>query len=199
MSVLRTRIFVDFWNLQLNIIERRGKDYRLDWMQLSPVIIQQAQNFMNCPLRFDGTNVYLSFNPHTPQGKGLHGWAINTLDRMPGIRVISTERKPKSAPICPTCHTTVDNCPHCHGKMLGTVEKGIDTAIVTDIISLAWEDKWDIAVLVSSDRDLVPCVEFLNNKGHRVINGHFPPDGMHLARTCWASFDLATILTLVER
>ncbi len=35
--------------------------------------------------------------------------------------------------------------------MIRTVEKGIDTAIVTDMISLAWANAWDVAVLVSSD------------------------------------------------
>jgi len=34
-----------------------------------------------------------------------------------------------------------------------TEEKGVDVAIATDMIKLAWEDAYDWAVLVSSDRD----------------------------------------------
>ena len=81
----------------------------------------------------------------------------------------------------------------------GTVEKGIDTAIVTDMISLAWENAWDIAILVSSDRDLIPPVEFLTTRGRKVINAYFPPTGAHLARTCWASINLQPLLKELKR
>ncbi|WP_419936862.1 NYN domain-containing protein [Candidatus Palauibacter sp.] len=39
--------------------------------------------------------------------------------------------------------------------MRGTEEKGVDVRMATDMISLAWVDNYDIAVLVSSDRDFV--------------------------------------------
>ena len=83
--------------------------------------------------------------------------------------------------------------------MAGTIEKGIDTAIVTDMISLAWESAWDGAILVSSDRDFIPAVEFLTVKGRRVINAQFPPTGMDLARACWASINLVPHLTSLAR
>ena len=83
--------------------------------------------------------------------------------------------------------------------MVGTTEKGIDTAIVTDLLTLAWEGGWQVAVLVSADRDFIPAVEMLANKGYRVINAHFPPKGMDLARACWASIDLRTCLQELSR
>jgi uncharacterized LabA/DUF88 family protein len=189
MSPLCTRIFVDFWNLQLTFNEH-VESRKLDWKALSPILIAEASSILRTPLQFEGTNVYLSYNPKTAKGKNLHHWSLNVLDRFPGIRVIAKERKAKRAPTCPNCHQRVSQCPHCSGQMIGTVEKGIDTAIVTDMISLAWEDAWEVAILVSSDPDFIPVVEFLTNKGRRVINAYFPPKGMHLARTCWASIDL---------
>ena len=198
---LRTRIFVDFWNLQLNIIEREGKDYRLDWRLLSPCLVTQAEAVLESSLRFEETRVYLSYNPRTDKGKKLRNWAVNVLDRFPGVRVTAKERKTKSPPVCPNpnCHKEIAVCPYCQGAMIGTTEKGIDTSIVTDIVSLAWENEWDIAILVSSDHDFVPCAAFLNSKGRRIINGHFPPDGVLLARTCWASFNLGPLLSQLRR
>ena len=58
------------------------------------------------------------------------------------------------------------------------------------MIRLAWEDAYDIAVLVSSDSDFVPVVEFLDLRGKKVVQAGFPPVGSHLAKACWASFDL---------
>lgn len=63
-------------------------------------------------------------------------------------------------------------------------------AIATDMIRLAWEKAYDVAVLASSDGDLVPAVEFLDDKGSRIIQAGFPPHGSHLARACWGSFDM---------
>lgn len=58
------------------------------------------------------------------------------------------------------------------------------------MIRLAWEDAYEIAVLASSDADLVPAVEFLNQKGRRIVQAGFPPTGVRLATACWASFDV---------
>ena len=47
----------------------------------------------------------------------------------------------------------VGTCCHCGVQLSLTEEKGVDVAIATDMIKLAWEDAYDWAVLVSSDRD----------------------------------------------
>ena len=69
-------------------------------------------------------------------------------------------------------------------------EKGIDTAIVTDMIGLAWEDAYDVAILVSSDSDFIPAVEHVQRRGLKVIQAGFLNTGNALAAPCWASFDL---------
>ncbi len=194
------RIFIDFWNLQLNVNKYSPPEYKLDWLKLSPCLLHATEHVLGTPLSFEGTNVYLSYNPKTPQGNRLRHWSSNVLDRFPGINVTAKERKPKSPPpTCPQCHQKVTTCPHCGAMMAGTIEKGIDTSIVTDMLQLAWEDAWDVAILVSSDRDFIPLVNFLRTKGRKVINVYFPPSGSHLAKTCWASIDLRPHLLTLAR
>ncbi len=195
----KARIFIDFWNFQLSMIQRMGKQYRADWIKLSPWLIDQAQILVGSDLVYAEMRVYLSFNPRSVEDRRLKDWALNTLDRFPGVHVVATERKLKHAPYCPTCHTQVQTCPNCGAAMSGTIEKGVDTAIVTDLLSLAWENAWELAILVTSDRDFIPAVELLNRKGLRVINAHFPPAGMDLARQCWGSIDLRRALTEIAR
>ncbi len=77
--------------------------------------------------------------------------------------------------------------------MRGTEEKGVDTRITTAMVSLAWIDNYDVALLVSSDRDFVPVVEFLATKGKKVIHGAFPPSAAELTRKCWGSFNIPAI------
>ena len=77
--------------------------------------------------------------------------------------------------------------------MKGTEEKGVDVRMATDMISLAWADNYDIAVLVSSDRDFVPVAEFLETRGIKVIHGAFPPSGAQLTARCWGSVNIVRL------
>jgi uncharacterized LabA/DUF88 family protein len=203
---VRIRAFVDFWNFTL--AQKRWYDgLSLDWKKLGPWLAQNAgvlalSDSQHGRIRYEGMHVYMSYNPLAPGDGKLKKWALDTLDRFPGVQVTIKERKPKDppkCPKCPKCYVPVVECPRCKGDMKGTVEKGIDTAIVTDMIKLAWEDSYDIAVLVSGDRDFIPAVELLDAKGRKVVHAGFSPEGMDLARKCWASFDMKTRLVEVAR
>ena len=61
------------------------------------------------------------------------------------------------------------------------------------MLSLAWEAAYDVAIRVSSDADMIPCVERIQEKGLKVINETWPGRGMDLARACWASFDITAV------
>lgn len=194
---VRVRVFVDYWNFQLrlNELEPDGR-FQLDWKKLGPWLSKKACETASIEASraaYEGMAVYSSFDPNTEAGRKLRGWLTMWMDRQPGIDVSARERKAKMPPNCPSCHKPITHCPHegCGKKMAGTVEKGVDTLLVTDMIRLAWEEAYDIAVLASLDADLVPAVEFLNLKGRKVIHAGFPPRGVHLASAYWGSFDVA--------
>ncbi len=202
---IRVRAFIDFWNFQLSL-QAWDKDFRLDWRKLGPWLAAKAgETFLAAGagpaarVRYDGLHIYLSHDPRKSKDDGLRKWASNTLNRFPGVIVTMQERRPKNPPDCPVCFTRVEKCPRCEASMVGTIEKGIDTAIVTDMIRLAWEGSWDLAVLVSADRDFIPAVEYLGQKGHKVVHAAFPPFGMDLSTKCWASFDVRKALAEVKR
>lgn len=183
----------------LSVIEIAGSQYRVDWKRFLPWLIQEAQTIIDPGLTYEGARIYMSYHAGRPEDVRLRDWATSFLDRLPGVDVHIVERKPKNPPVCPSCHQTIDPCPYCKGSTAGTIEKGVDTAIVTDLLSLAWEAAWDAAILVTSDRDFIPAVELLHRKGYKVVNAHFPPIGMELARTCWASIDLRQALPQIAR
>jgi len=45
------------------------------------------------------------------------------------------------------------------------IEKGVDVALVSDLLSLAWEGAYDVAVIVSGDADFVGTIEKVKYKG----------------------------------
>lgn len=201
-SITRIRVFVDFWNFQLSLNEReaseRGLDdyrFKIDWRGLGKWLAQKACETAGIDppnYSLEGSIIYASYNPKTSESRGFNKWATTWLDRQPGISVVCLERKPKALPRCPSCHRQIKFCPHqeCGQRIVATIEKGVDTHIATDMIRLAWENAYDLAVLVTSDSDLVPAAKFLNLKGRKVIQAGFPPIGVDLATACWASFDV---------
>ena len=75
----------------------------------------------------------------------------------------------------------------------------MDSAILVDLLTLAWEGAYDVAILVSSDADLVPGVERVQERGLKVINATWSDRGHHLAKACWGSFRLDELTEQLTR
>ena len=191
---VRVRVFVDFWNFELSI-KQIEPTFKIDWRALGPFLARKALQAIDetALVNYQGMNVYGSYNSN--QDHVLLDWATRTLATFPGVHVTMVPRRRKhSGPTCPACHKVVSLCPSCHADMRGTEEKGIDTRIATEMISLAWVDNYDVAVLVSSDRDFVPVVEFLGTRGIKVVHGAFAPQvGAELTQKCWGSIRISDI------
>jgi uncharacterized LabA/DUF88 family protein len=54
------------------------------------------------------------------------------------------------------------------------IQKGVDTLIATDMVSMAFLNHYDIAFLVSGDGDLAPAVEAVKAAGKQIIVAVFP-------------------------
>lgn len=199
---VRIRVFVDYWNFQLTMNEREARsrhldDFRskIDWKSLGLWLASKASEIAGIPPgghSFEGASIYSSYNPKADEGKKFHNWMMTWVNRQPGVDAYCLERKTKSLPRCPVCHQDITTCPHagCGKPITSTIEKGVDTLIATDMIRLAWEDAYEIAVIASLDADLIPAVQFLKLKGLKVIQAGFPPSGVDLATACWGSFDV---------
>ena len=186
-AVNRVRVFVDYWNFHLSL----GRDFPVDWFGLGQKLARRACEVVGIPVggySFEGMNVYSSY------GQGVddphYKWATGPLARQPLVEVVCLPRQRRRPPVCQSCLTEIANCPNCNSGMAGTQEKGVDTFIATDMIRLAWENAYDIAVLATSDADLVPCVQYLSQRAKKVIQAGFPPLGVQISEASWASFDV---------
>ena len=194
-------MFVDFWNYELSMKDK-DKHFLTDWKILGRTLVEQAVQIVdpNAVAEYQGMNVYGSYDSKKPEDDRLRHWMTNTLDKFPGVSVsLAARQKKKTGPKCPACHDIVSACSHCGADMRGTEEKGVDVSIATDMIRLAWADNYDLAVIVSSDRDFIPVAEFLDTKDIKVIHGAFPPKASELTQKCWGSLDLPVIRRSFER
>lgn len=200
-NAIRVKVFVDFWNFQLTV-NRLERNFKIDWRELGRIVAEEALMIVDssASIAYQGLNFYASYDPSSAKDNGMRHWASNTLSRFPGVEVVILERQRKrSGPQCPSCQQEISICPNCQSDMRGTEEKGVDTRIATDMIKLAWIDNYDVAVLVSSDRDFVPVVEFLSTRGIKTIHGAFPPQGINLSQTCWGSIAIPEIMERFRR
>lgn len=198
----RTRLFIDFWNFSLNWNDRAGDD-KIDWTRVPRVLLDEAaksliQAGITEPLALEETLVYASYNPSTE--RKLKGWLDTFLDKQPSYRVKTRERRATGRRIhCTNCGKDTDSCHHCGHAFTWAPEKGVDTAIVTDLLALAGEDAYDVAVLLSSDADHIPAVEWVQGRGRKVINATWSRHGYDLAKSSWASFELDDLMGLLKR
>ncbi len=201
----RVRLFIDFWNYQLSWNDHMTQEQQCDWPRLPAAFIAQAQTAITNAgiaetLSLEETRVYASYNPARTQDANLRDWLSNFLDRQASFRVFTTERRDKPVTVyCRECESDFTECPSCQKPLVRAREKGVDAAIVTDLLSLAWEGAFDVAILVTSDADMIPCVERVQEKGFKVINASWPRRGHDLAAGCWASFDIMSVASSIVR
>jgi len=188
----RVRIFVDFWNFQIGWNEchsGRGASgiVTIPWKDTLPNVLA-AEAAKGQLFKFAGAHIYASIDPANPKDRKLKTWLHHTLASFPGYSIDVKERKPRKQIRCQeeTCKTVIDTCPACKSKLRGTVEKGVDAAIITDLISMAFDDNYDIAVLISGDADHAPAVQYIQKKTDKqVVQAYFKDHGDALRTACW--------------
>lgn len=194
----RVRIFVDYWNFTLDMKDYNPA-YRIDYEKLSDILMRETQSVVGGECQFLGVSVYTSINPLSAQGRKDRDFYRNTLEQKRGFRVNICEQRPKSNIICQNCNYPILMCPNCNQQLRKMVEKGVDTGIVTEMMQGAWDNIYDVAVILSSDKDIIPAVDYLGTRNKKIIHASFGNSGMHLSQKCWARINLSKFTEEMKR
>lgn len=79
----------------------------------------------------------------------------------------------ESLNLCELCFLKVKQLLSSLGLFKASREKGIDILLGADMIKGGFEDKYDVALLLSGDADFIPAIELIKELGKEVINIHF--------------------------
>ncbi len=153
LEKMRVRIFIDFWNFQLCWNECHARlgakePVQIPWKDLPQTLSTEAAKGQ--PSRFTGAIVYASIDPNNPRDKKLKNWLHHGLSSYTGYSLVVKERKPRKTIKCQEeiCKAPVTHCPKCNAQLKGTVEKGIDAAVITDLLTQALDNNYDIGILI---------------------------------------------------
>lgn len=190
---MRYLVFIDYWNFQINW--NRQARRRCDYQRLPGALVQEAAGVISSvesrtdTISLVETRLYASVDSRSQKDQQLKKWLTNTVNLMSSYRVDVRTRHTQTKPVfCRNCRTDTNLCPSCQTPFVRSVEKGVDAAIVTDMLLSAQKGLMDVAVIASSDADLVPAVLALSDHGIRTVNAAWKRQGHELAKTCWGSF-----------
>ena len=187
----RVRLFVDFWNFQICWMEFHKNTgtgaVQIPWKDLPSVLTAEVSKGQ--PAKFTGAHVYASINAASQKDRRLNGWLHHTLASFPGFSVDVRERKQRNRPVrcqMETCKASITNCPSCNTPLQAAGEKRGRCPIITDLLTLAFDDNYDIAILISGDADHAPAVRYIQKKTDKqVIQAFFKSHGDELRNACW--------------
>jgi uncharacterized LabA/DUF88 family protein len=137
----RYRFYIDGFNVYYSLNTQRYRKYKwLNYMQLAQTMIREG-DIVDAVLMF---TTYVSWKPDS---MARHKQYIKVL-RSVGLQIVQGRfmRKEKY-------------CPKCGKQYITHEEKQTDVNIALTLLSDAVEDKFDRAVIVSGDSDLIPIVE----------------------------------------
>jgi len=194
---MKVKIFIDFWNLQISWNEYHNKlgasePIKIPWEKTLPKVLLSR---LGEGAIYAGTHVYASINPKSPNDRKLQSF-LQIMDLFSGYKVIIKERKSAKPIRCSNdgCRNIISICPHCNKQLIRTVEKGVDTSIAIELFHFALDNVYDKAILISSDEDFVPAVEYIQRRGNQIIHAGFKNQGFTLKKACWDHINFEDIM-----
>jgi uncharacterized LabA/DUF88 family protein len=125
-----------------------------------------------------------------PQPRSVLHDLLEELERLPGF---FTHRYMR--------HHAKHTCTACGVTETYTREKLVDTSLVSDVVLHAAQDRYDIAVILSGDLDLMPAIEAAHSLGKRAWLATFGSGHVHrkLRDAAWGQLDLSMAMETVGR
>jgi hypothetical protein len=176
--IMRVALFFDGKN-HMKDLSRAGSERWLDHGALADWTVKHV----------GGSSMFASFYytgvPSSQEEGSSNRHALSDLleelERRPGFFVKRFNRR-----------ASARDCPHCSNIISYTEEKMVDTSLVADMIMLAAQDAFDIAVVFSGDLDIAPGMKAVQALGKRAWIATFGTSGLSrgLTRAVWGSINL---------
>lgn len=155
----RVMFYIDGFNLYFGMIEAGIINCKwLDISKLALARIKQNQELV-------GVKYFTSNITNNPPKETRQRTYIDALETS-GVIIIRGKYESKKV-----------NCEGCGKIWYRSNEKKTDVNIATNMIFDALQNKFDVAILISGDSDLIPAINMINNQfSPKIVSVAFPPN-----------------------
>lgn len=172
--MLRVMVFIDYQNFNINLLEH----YKRQNKDVKPINYWALGKEINTiiPFQSEVIKTYLfAYEPceelkKIPYYNKYYNW-LDELRKTPYLEIIEGRQEIRT-------YDGIDldiNNP----KTYFTEEKETDINLATHMVAKAFQNAYDIAILVSGDTDYIKVVETLHNIGKTVVIAHFAHQNVH--------------------
>lgn len=205
--MVRSRLLIDYWNIQHGWNRFSGKDAQghiegMAWRRLPKLArelvaprMRELEALPNNALfesRGDTNSVRLvaGLTPVADGHDRHRQWMYRTFRDTLGWELeVYTNPKRSIAVACrdPRCNHSSRRCPKCDQTLLHYPEKRVDVDLATDLLMHAAGKKEravDLTILCSGDTDFVPAVEAAQSMGHLVACVTWHGESNELFQAC---------------
>ena len=171
--MMKTMVFIDFQNFKINMHNYYKSDSSLTEPKITyPKLAEEI--FKSVKLNKSATLIktfLFAYKPcdqlmKIPANSAYYNW-LNGMKKKPYLEVI--EGRQEIRPINKSTPIDISN-----PNTYTTEEKGTDINVAVHMLSKAYTNAYDIAILVSGDTDYVPVIEQLHNLGKIVVLATLP-------------------------
>lgn len=182
----RATVFIDGSNL-FHALRRRDPNYRGDILELARLLCKDYQLqriYYYCARPIQKTD-----SPEDREKVSKQLKFQEALSYLPGVMVKTFRLK-----------EIRETCEECKHITTGYIEKGLDVNLAVDMLHLAHQKAFDVAVLISGDGDYVEAVKVLDTLGKKVVNA-FVRNGRsnELAKASWSYIPLEPLLEQAKK
>lgn len=179
----RVKIFIDFWNVVINARQQTSFPIDIHWDRIAEQLVGETWGGHGDETTGDLAGCYI-FGSYTKSNPTENAFVNDTLDRYgpkPGLYFDFGERVTKQAS---------GQCKSCGAPVSRSSELGVDVLLAVEMIKHASMHDHQFLALVSSDRDYLPLLSYLKDRGERVL--HVAPGAAHrdMRSLTWKQIDL---------
>lgn len=158
MQGMRVYVYVDGFNLYYRAL--KGTSHRwLDLYELSKRLLNPGDNVERVNY-FTARVKARAGDPNGPRTQQLYLSALDTLPQLTihyGRFIAKTKHRPLVAP------------PHDYVHIKDTEEKGSDVNLAVHLLNDAWHDRYDVALVMSQDTDLIEPLKIVKEERSKVV------------------------------
>lgn len=188
----KVKIFVDLWNVVINARSQTSYQIDVNWNDLTSFLVSSTKvdHADKSQRELAGCFIFGSHNKTNPRDQLFVNKTLDNFGSMSGLFFDFQERVKKD---------TSNKCGSCGEAVSKSSEVGVDVLLTVEMIKHSTMKDHDYLVLASSDRDYMPLLAYMKDRGERLVHAATGERHREMRSLTWKQVDLAGQFSRLSR